>query len=187
MFEDTIAAIATPPGEGGIGIIRISGDESISIADKIFKSIKDGKKLANVKSHTVHFGHIIDGENVDPEKMHVASAYLLDLDDTEMRLAKYLLLYAQIQVDISEMNTAEVLLLLNELNRTIRVGHYFLSKVEDVAVPMVQYRATVMAPEGEHFDGAIVADTILEMGVGYDIVKEALMQANEECKRREGK
>jgi len=130
---------------------------------------------------------IIDGENVDPEKMHVASAYLLDLDDTEMRLAKYLLLYAQIQVDISEMNTAEVLLLLNELNRTIRVGHYFLSKVEDVAVPMVQYRATVMAPEGEHFDGAIVADTILEMGVGYDIVKEALMQANEECKRREGK
>ncbi|ANH82672.1 tRNA uridine(34) 5-carboxymethylaminomethyl synthesis GTPase MnmE [Niabella ginsenosidivorans] len=52
---DTIAAIATPPGIGAIGIIRLSGADSILIADKIFK----GKKLAGQKSHTVHFGHIV--------------------------------------------------------------------------------------------------------------------------------
>ena len=38
MLEDTIAAIATPPGEGGIGIIRISGEESKSILDKVFQN-----------------------------------------------------------------------------------------------------------------------------------------------------
>lgn len=67
-FEtETIAAIATAMSNSGIGIIRISGDEAIDIADKMFKSIKEGKKLACVKSHTVHFGHIIDGENVIDE------------------------------------------------------------------------------------------------------------------------
>ncbi len=58
---DTIAAISTPIGEGGIGIIRISGSKSISIASKIFKSPKE-KDLYNLKSHTIHYGFIIDPE-----------------------------------------------------------------------------------------------------------------------------
>ena len=63
-FEtETIAAIATAMSNSGIGIIRISGDEAISIADKMFKSIKEGKRLTDVKTHTVHFGHIIEGNN----------------------------------------------------------------------------------------------------------------------------
>ena len=67
-FEtETIAAIATARSNSGIGIIRISGDEAIEIADKMFKSIKEGKSLKNVKSHTVHFGHIVDGDNVIDE------------------------------------------------------------------------------------------------------------------------
>ena len=67
-FEtETIAAIATAMSNSGIGIIRISGDEAIDIADKMFKSIKEGKSLKNVKSHTVHFGHITDGDNVIDE------------------------------------------------------------------------------------------------------------------------
>lgn len=53
-LEDTIAAIATPPGTGAIGVIRLSGPDAIQIADKIFK----GKKLVSQQSHTVHFGHI---------------------------------------------------------------------------------------------------------------------------------
>ena len=57
-IDDTIAAISTPPGIGGIGIIRVSGVESATIVDKIFVSIKD-KKLAEVKSHTIHYGHIV--------------------------------------------------------------------------------------------------------------------------------
>ncbi|MBO9620281.1 MAG: tRNA uridine-5-carboxymethylaminomethyl(34) synthesis GTPase MnmE [Niabella sp.] len=63
-FEDTIAAIATPPGIGAIGVIRLSGPDAIAIAGKIFK----GRDLAGQPSHTVHFGHIIDpneGELID--------------------------------------------------------------------------------------------------------------------------
>ena len=60
---DTIAAISTSTGNSGIGIIRISGHESIEITDRIFKSNKKNKKLVNVKSHTINYGHIVDGEN----------------------------------------------------------------------------------------------------------------------------
>ncbi len=59
---DTIAAISTSAGNSGIGIIRISGDESVEIVDKIFKSDKKEKKLCDVKSHTVHYGYIVDDE-----------------------------------------------------------------------------------------------------------------------------
>ncbi len=62
MKTDTIAAIATGMTDAGIGIIRISGEDSIQIADKIFKS-KSNKKLCHQKSHTMHFGMIFDGEN----------------------------------------------------------------------------------------------------------------------------
>ena len=57
QINETIVALATPPGEGAIGVIRLSGTEAITIADRIFK----GKKLANQASHTLHFGKITDG------------------------------------------------------------------------------------------------------------------------------
>jgi len=61
-FSDTIAAVATPPGEGAIGIIRLSGSDAISITNAIFK----GKDLSRQPSHTLHFGRITDGvETVD--------------------------------------------------------------------------------------------------------------------------
>ncbi|MDI6601530.1 MAG: tRNA uridine-5-carboxymethylaminomethyl(34) synthesis GTPase MnmE [Thermoanaerobacteraceae bacterium] len=64
---DTIAAISTPPGEGGIGIVRLSGDRAIDIVLKIFKS-KSNRDLRKVKSHSMIYGHIIDpdsGSSVD--------------------------------------------------------------------------------------------------------------------------
>lgn len=60
--NSTIAAIATAPGTGGIGIIRVSGEASIEIVDSIFRSPSD-KKLSKQKSHTIHYGHIIDPVN----------------------------------------------------------------------------------------------------------------------------
>ena len=64
---DTIAAIATAMGNSGIGIVRISGDEAVEIADRIFK-LKGGKeKLADKKSHTIHYGFICDGDEVIDE------------------------------------------------------------------------------------------------------------------------
>lgn len=61
--SDTIVAIATAPSNSAISIIRLSGDEAISIASNIFK----GKNLNKVKSHTIHYGHIYDGNNIIDE------------------------------------------------------------------------------------------------------------------------
>lgn len=55
--SSTIAAIATPHGTGGISIIRISGEDAVAIADRVFVS-KKGKKLSSVKTHTLHYGHV---------------------------------------------------------------------------------------------------------------------------------
>jgi tRNA modification GTPase len=59
LLNDTIAAISTPPGEGGIGIVRLSGKNAIAIADRLFSSPK-GKKLIDAKSHTIIYGFIVD-------------------------------------------------------------------------------------------------------------------------------
>lgn len=59
MEYGTIAAISTPMGEGAIAIVRLSGEEAIEIADRIFRSA-GGSKLAEVPSHTIHYGRIID-------------------------------------------------------------------------------------------------------------------------------
>ena len=56
---DTIAAISTPPGEGAISIVRLSGDDALPIVMKMFK----GKDLTKVSTHTINYGHIIDPKN----------------------------------------------------------------------------------------------------------------------------
>ena len=61
-----IAAIATPNASGGIGVIRISGDAAISIADKVFVSVS-GKKLADIKGYTALFGHIYENGSIIDE------------------------------------------------------------------------------------------------------------------------
>lgn len=63
MKTDTIAAIATAMSNSGIGIIRISGQEALSIADKIYRSKNADKKLSDQKTHTIHYGFIYDGED----------------------------------------------------------------------------------------------------------------------------
>ena len=71
--NDTIAAISTPVGEGGISIIRISGDDAIAVAQKIYR----GKDLSKVHTNTINYGHIIDpdnGEEVDEVMVSVMRA-----------------------------------------------------------------------------------------------------------------
>ena len=62
-MNDTIAAISTSLGVGAISIIRVSGDESLNIVNKIFK----GCDLTTVKTHTIHYGHIIDNNEIIDE------------------------------------------------------------------------------------------------------------------------
>ena len=68
MGTDTIAAIATAMTSSGIGIVRISGDEAVSITDRIFE-MKNQKKLEDMPTHTIHYGHIHDGNEVIDEVM----------------------------------------------------------------------------------------------------------------------
>lgn len=60
--NETIAAISTPPGEGGIAVIRISGDNALSVADAIFSS---KEPLPSVQSHTIHYGFIYDSRTAE--------------------------------------------------------------------------------------------------------------------------
>ena len=64
--DDTIAAISTPLGEGGIGIVRLSGADAISLVDKAFVSPK-GQTLAFARSWSLNYGWIVDkhGEKID--------------------------------------------------------------------------------------------------------------------------
>jgi tRNA modification GTPase len=74
--QDTICGVSTPPGEGGIGIIRISGGMATGIAVKIFKPRRD-KNLVTAPSHSLHYGHVVDpasGETVDEALLSVMRA-----------------------------------------------------------------------------------------------------------------
>jgi len=67
MFEtDTIAAISTPTGEGGIGIVRVSGPGAFAVAEKIFRSPR-GKNISDTPTHTILYGHIVDAEQIIDE------------------------------------------------------------------------------------------------------------------------
>ncbi|PIQ85823.1 MAG: tRNA uridine-5-carboxymethylaminomethyl(34) synthesis GTPase MnmE [Candidatus Omnitrophica bacterium CG11_big_fil_rev_8_21_14_0_20_45_26] len=58
--EETIVAVATPVGEGGIGIVRLSGEKAIAIADQLFRAKKKNFQLKNAESHRFYFGTVID-------------------------------------------------------------------------------------------------------------------------------
>ncbi len=69
MKTDTIAAIATAMSNSGIGIVRISGDEALEVADRIFRPKKGSRKVSDMETHTIHYGYVIDGEEVVDEVM----------------------------------------------------------------------------------------------------------------------
>ncbi|HDH53816.1 MAG TPA: tRNA uridine-5-carboxymethylaminomethyl(34) synthesis GTPase MnmE, partial [Nitrospirae bacterium] len=75
-IDDTIAAISTPAGHGGIGIVRLSGRDSVKIADRIFRSPKK-KKVKETSSQRILYGHIINpstGEIIDEALISVMKA-----------------------------------------------------------------------------------------------------------------
>ncbi|WP_430596960.1 tRNA uridine-5-carboxymethylaminomethyl(34) synthesis GTPase MnmE [Enterococcus sp. DIV0174] len=69
---DTIAAISTPPGEGAISIVRLSGDHAVQIANKVYRS--GTKTLLEVPSHTIHYGHI-----ADPKDNHLVDEVMVSV------------------------------------------------------------------------------------------------------------
>ncbi len=69
-FDNTIAAISTPIGVGGIAIVRMSGKNAIDILEKVFKP-KGNKKVSEIQSHTVTYGHIYNGEKLIDEVLAI--------------------------------------------------------------------------------------------------------------------
>lgn len=69
MKTDTIAAIATAMSNSGIGIVRISGDEALDVADRIFRPKKGSRKVSDMETHTIHYGYVTDGDEVIDEVM----------------------------------------------------------------------------------------------------------------------
>ncbi|MFZ0828355.1 MAG: tRNA uridine-5-carboxymethylaminomethyl(34) synthesis GTPase MnmE [Verrucomicrobiia bacterium] len=76
MFDDTIAAIATPLGEGGLAVVRVSGPQALAIADKCFLPVgKSSLKPSAAATHTIQFGKIVrHGESVDEVLLAVLRA-----------------------------------------------------------------------------------------------------------------
>jgi len=72
-LEDTIVAISTPIGEGGIGIVRMSGKDSLKIADNVFKS-KNGKLPSQFKTYTTHHGYVIASERSERSNLNIEIA-----------------------------------------------------------------------------------------------------------------
>lgn len=100
---DTIAAISTPPGEGGIGIVRVSGEDALSIIDQLYRM--DEKKLSQMDSHTVHYGHI-----VDPKKNQI-------IDEVMVSVLKGPKTYTR--EDIVEINTHGGMLVTNQVLQSV--------------------------------------------------------------------
>lgn len=65
--QDTIVALATASGSGAIAVIRLSGDDAITIANGCFQSVKKNKSLIDQQTHTIHLGHIVEGDRVIDE------------------------------------------------------------------------------------------------------------------------
>ena len=98
---DTITAIATPLGEGAIGIVRISGSDAVAIANRIFQ----GKNLETVDSHTLNYGHILD-----PEKDEILDEVMVGV----MRAPKTFT-----REDVIEINTHGGIAVTNEILQLI--------------------------------------------------------------------
>lgn len=76
MFSDTIAAIATPIGEGGLAVIRVSGLDAFAVVERCFRAAgKSSKSPVKAESHTIHYGHVVrDGQVIDEVMLAVLRA-----------------------------------------------------------------------------------------------------------------
>ena len=62
--SDTIAAIATAMAGSGIGIIRVSGEDAFKTVERVFRPKKAGKRLSEEETYTIHYGNIVDGDEI---------------------------------------------------------------------------------------------------------------------------
>ena len=69
-MSQTIAAISTPPAPAGLGVIRLSGDEAVAVASRVFRPGRAGRDLAGLKGYTAAYGHVFDEEGQKKVERH---------------------------------------------------------------------------------------------------------------------
>ncbi len=135
LDQSTICAISTSPGVGAIAIIRLSGENAISIADKIFKSPKKGKVLVEQKANTLHFGQIVfNDETIDEVVVSLYKAPHSFTGENSVEIACHGSVYIQQKIlEILVENGARLALPGEFTQRAFLNGKMDLSQAEAVA------------------------------------------------------
>ncbi len=135
LDQSTICAISTSPGVGAIAIVRLSGSDAISIADKIYSSPKDGKKLADQNANTIHFGQIVHkGETIDEVVISLFRAPHSFTGENSIEIACHGSVYIQQKLlEILVENGARLALPGEFTQRAFLNGKMDLSQAEAVA------------------------------------------------------
>ncbi len=135
LDQTTICAISTSPGVGAIAIVRLSGEDAISIADKIFRSPKKGKVLVEQKANTIHFGQIIfNNEVIDEVVISLFKAPHSFTGENSVEIACHGSIYIQQKIlEILVENGARLALPGEFTQRAFLNGKMDLSQAEAVA------------------------------------------------------
>ena len=107
-----------------------------------------------------------------PEDARIAAAYIMQLDEEEDQLTKYLLFCVVFPFTIGVEDEVKCLKLVNEMNSQIRMGSFYLEEDAAKEEYQVQYRLAVGAVVDEPFDEGLVGEAILEMSLYYDLIEE---------------
>ncbi len=135
LDQSTICAISTSPGVGAIAIIRLSGEDAIRIADKVFKSPKKGKVLVEQKANTLHFGQIVfNDETIDEVVVSLYKAPHSFTGENSVEIACHGSVYIQQKIlEVLVENGARLALPGEFTQRAFLNGKMDLSQAEAVA------------------------------------------------------
>lgn len=119
-----------------------------------------------------------EGEDY-PEDGHLAFAYLMQREE-DNPITQYLMLYTEILVDVSDVEEIKILRLINDMNRTLLNGCFFYAKEAQDERPMVHLKMMVGGDTEEFINEAVAGESIIDMGIAYDRMKEALLALKEQ-------
>lgn len=158
MLDDTIAAIATPLGEGGLAVIRLSGADALGIGDKIFSPIgKSSVKPSGASTHTIHYGKIFRGErDIDEVLLAVMRApRTLTREDVVEITCHGGLLPAKMILDLALENGARLAMPGEFTKRAFLNGRIDLTQAEAVADLIASRTELALAAANEQLAGKL--------------------------------
>jgi tRNA modification GTPase len=158
MHDDTIAAIATPLGEGGLAVVRISGRQAFAVADKIFQPIgKQSLKPSAAPTHTIHYGKIVrNGRTVDEVLLSILRApHTFTCEDTVEITCHGGILPAKLVLDTILENGARLAEPGEFTRRAFLNGRIDLAQAEAVADLIHSRTELVLAAANEQLAGKL--------------------------------